>query len=114
MTRPVLTRVLALLVVGVVAAACGFGTGDPSADPPAATGSPGEDGTMTAAEFKSDIQTATNTAEDYWKARFEESGERFRGVRQVVAYTRDGEVDCAGEPVPRTTAVHSPTGDPSG
>ncbi|SNT58613.1 hypothetical protein SAMN05421812_11131 [Asanoa hainanensis] len=113
MTRPVLTRVLALLVVGVVAAACGFSTGDgdPAADPPAATGGPDEDGTMTVGEFKSDIQTATNTAEAYWKARFEESGERFRAVRRVVAYTRDGEINCGGEPVPRNNAVYCPAGD---
>ncbi|MEV4537656.1 neutral zinc metallopeptidase [Asanoa sp. NPDC049518] len=112
MTRPVLTRVLSMLVVAVVAAACGLGTGgDPTADPPAATGSPGEDGTMTAAEFKSDIEGAASSAEGYWNARFQDSGERFRPVRQIVSYTRDGEVDCGGEPVPRNNAVYCPAGD---
>jgi len=115
MTRPVLTRMLAVLVAGVVAAACGFGAGDPTtpeADPPAASdGAGAEDGTMTAAEFKKDIQDATSSAERYWTGRFEESGERFRAVRQIVAYTQDGEVDCAGEPVPRNNAVYCPAGD---
>ena len=118
-TRPVLTRVLAVLVAGVVAAACGFGAGDPTspeADPPAASENAGDpsgddDGTMTAEEFKGDIQDATDSAEAYWSARFKQSGERFTPVRRILSYTRDGEVDCGGEPVPRNNAVYCPAGD---
>ena len=113
MTRPVVVRLLALLVGGAVAVACGLGGGDGAGspqDPPATTGSD-EDGAMTAEEFKSDIQGAKTSAESYWTDRFEQSGERFRPVRQVVPYTRDGEVDCGGEPVPRNNAVYCADGD---
>jgi uncharacterized protein len=112
MTRPVVVRVLALLAAGAVALACGLGEAGapPEEDPPASSRST-EDGTMTAEEFKSDIQDAKSSAESYWTDRFEQSGERFRPVRQVVPYTRDGEVDCGGEPVPRNNAVYCPDGD---
>ncbi|GIF75417.1 neutral zinc metallopeptidase [Asanoa siamensis] len=117
MTRPVLVRVLAVLVAGAVAAACGFGTGDAGAPaPPAATGDAGDpsgdnDGTMTAEEFEADIQDATESAESYWTSVFQQSGERFRAVRRIESYTRDGEIECGGEPVPRNNAVYCPAGD---
>ncbi|MDG4826430.1 neutral zinc metallopeptidase [Asanoa sp. WMMD1127] len=119
MTRPVLTRVLALLVAGLVAVACGIDTGGgtPEENPPAASGDPGgpsgddDDGTMTADEFKNDIQDAAESAEAYWSATFKQSGERFQPVRRIISYTRDGEVDCGGEPVPRNNAVYCPDGD---
>ncbi|MEV0715781.1 neutral zinc metallopeptidase [Asanoa sp. NPDC050611] len=113
MTRPVLMRVLAVMVAGAVAVACGFDTGDPSAPagrPPAATGT-ADDGSMTADEFERDISDATKSAESYWTSVFDQSGERFRPVRRILSYTRDGEVDCGGEPVPRNNAVYCPDGD---
>jgi predicted metalloprotease len=115
MTRPALARMLAIVTVAAVTLACGLGGGDE--DPPAANGPPAttsaadEDGTMTAAEFERDIRGATGRAESYWQGRFEDAGERFAPVRRIVSYTRDGQIDCAGEPVPRNNAVYCPDGD---
>ncbi|MEV4617638.1 neutral zinc metallopeptidase [Asanoa sp. NPDC049573] len=113
MTRTVVMRVLALLAAGAVALACGLGdgAGSPEDNPPAASGGTEEDGTMTAAEFKRDIEGAKTSAEAYWSDVFKQSGERFRPIREVVPYAREGEVDCGGEAVPRNNAVYCPDGD---
>jgi predicted metalloprotease len=117
MTRPAVARLLALLTAGAVAAACGLGgsgdDGGPVAGPPPASPNTtdDDDGTMTAEEFKDDIKGATDSAEGYWDARFKEAGERFVPVREIVAYSREGEVDCGGEPLPRNNAVYCPDGD---
>ena len=116
MTRPAVARLLALLAAAAVAAACGLGgTGDDGAPgagaPPASPNTTDDDGTMTAEEFKGDITSATDSAEGYWTARFKEAGERFVPVREIVAYSREGEVDCGGEALPRNNAVYCPDGD---
>jgi uncharacterized protein len=112
MTRGVVVRVLALLVGGAVAVACGLGeAGAPEEDPPASASSTDDDGTMTVEEFKRDIQGAKSSAETYWTDRFEQSGERFRPVREIVPYSREGQVDCGGEALPRNNAVYCPDGD---
>lgn len=114
-------RVGGLVTALVLALACGAGSGGgqgagQSGNRPATTapsGVPGkqEDGTMTAAEFKSDINGAVDLAEEYWTAQFKNSGERFQPVRRVVAYERDGEVSCAGQGLPRNNAVYCSQGD---
>ncbi|GIG87500.1 neutral zinc metallopeptidase [Plantactinospora endophytica] len=110
-------RLLALGVALVVAGACfagGTGEQDPApGDPgaPAASGTGQADGTMTVDEFRRDIDGAVEVAEQYWTGRFEESGERFQPIRRITAYQRDGEVDCAGQGLPRNNAVYCSAGD---
>jgi hypothetical protein len=74
------------------------------------TGS-GGDGTDTVAEFRRDMVTAQRSAERYWTTVFAAKGETFRPVRRVVAYTRDGEVDCGGEPISANNAAYCSAGD---
>ncbi|MEN3613579.1 neutral zinc metallopeptidase [Plantactinospora sp. ZYX-F-223] len=111
---------LALIVTLVVAGACfagGTGEDDPSVPgdqgTPAASGSAGAgaDGTMSVDEFERDIEGAVRVAEEYWTGRFEAAGERFRPIRRIVTYQRDGEVDCAGQVLPRNNAVYCSAGD---
>ncbi|GAB2949740.1 hypothetical protein GCM10027280_42900 [Micromonospora polyrhachis] len=103
-----------LLTVLVVTLACGLSPngesdGDPGGAPGSSAGS--EDGTMTAAEFERDVEGAVEVAEQYWRQRLAEAGQRFEAIRRVVAYQRDGELACAGESVPRNNAVYCPAGD---
>jgi len=121
MSRSVLARTLAVLVAGVVGLACAVGDGGgrapaPAPERPAASDDAGDprgddDGTMTAAEFENDISGAAQTAESYWAEQFRASGQRFSPVRRIFPYTRDGQVECAGQPVPRNNAVYCPAGD---
>jgi predicted metalloprotease len=107
-------RVAAFVAAFLVAAGCFVGSsedggGDDGADPggqPSA-GATRADGTMTAEEFQQDIGDAVGLAEQYWGGRVR----RFQPVQEVIAYERDGEVDCGGEPVPRNNAVYCPAGD---
>ncbi|MBG0567436.1 neutral zinc metallopeptidase [Actinoplanes aureus] len=70
-----------------------------------------DDGTDTPEEFANDIGASRSVAERYWTAVFRQSGTGFEPIRQVVPYERDGELDCAGEPLPRNNAVYCPAGD---
>ncbi|WP_431931271.1 neutral zinc metallopeptidase [Micromonospora sp. RP3T] len=111
-----------LVVAAVVAAGCmggGLDQGEPQQPTPERSGraaSPGAettraDGTTSVAEFKQDFSDAVAGAEQYWTAQFRSSGERFRPIRRVVAYTRAGEVSCGGQPLPRNNAVYCSAGD---
>ncbi|WP_234359730.1 MULTISPECIES: neutral zinc metallopeptidase [unclassified Plantactinospora] len=109
---------LALIVTLVVAGACfvgGTGGGGPEApDDPGTSGANGTgeaDGTMTVDEFRRDIDGAVRVAEEYWTGRFKASGERFQPIRRITAYQREGEVDCAGQGLPRNNAVYCSAGD---
>jgi uncharacterized protein len=62
-------------------------------------------------EFEDDIAGAAGTAEEYWTEQFRASGERFRPIRRIGAYQRDGEVSCGGQPIPRNNAVYCSAGD---
>lgn len=102
---------LAGFVLALSAAACFVGPDDEGApEPPSsAEATPGEqeDGTMTVEEFQRDIQGAVDVAEGYW-------GERVRGfepVRRIIAYQRDGEVACGGQPLGRNNAAYCSAGD---
>ncbi|WDZ82583.1 neutral zinc metallopeptidase [Micromonospora cathayae] len=62
-------------------------------------------------DFKRDITSAVRSAETYWSAQFEASGQRFQPVRRIIAYTREGEVSCGGQGLPRNNAVYCSAGD---
>ncbi|GAA1587998.1 neutral zinc metallopeptidase [Actinoplanes couchii] len=82
---------------------------DRAADPTVAiTGSVDPDGTDTPEEFEKDIRGSQLIAEQYWEQRL---GGSFQAIRQVIPYERDGEVDCAGQPLPRNNAVYCSAGD---
>lgn len=113
-------RLLASIAAMLVASGCFVapsGEPEPTApderSTPAATGpaEAGADGTMTAEEFQRDIQTAVRVAELYWAGEFRLAGKRFERIRRVSAYQRDGEVECAGEGLPRNNAVYCSAGD---
>lgn len=84
---------------------------DPAApaEPPAGSAAPGEqeDGTMSIDEFQRDIQGAVDVAEEYWDQRVE----GFQPITRIIAYQRDGEVECGGEPLTRNNAAYCSAGD---
>ncbi|MGC4897125.1 neutral zinc metallopeptidase [Micromonospora sp. DT31] len=113
-----------LVVAALVAAGCmgggGWEQGEPQQPAPRQSGQPAStpeaettraDGTTSVAEFQKDIQDARRSAEQYWAAQFRASGERFRPIRRLVPYTREGEVSCAGQGLPRNNAVYCSAGD---
>ena len=105
-----------LLLVAATALACAGGPSGETPDEPsparsAPSGSVDDDGTMSPEEFERDIRTAVKLAEEYWTGQFRAAGERFRPIQQVGTYRRDGEISCAGQPVPRNNAVYCPAGD---
>ncbi|WP_326558593.1 neutral zinc metallopeptidase [Micromonospora sp. NBC_01796] len=105
---------LGLVTVLVVTLACAIGPTTPGEEPaPAPAPSSGEpvDGSGTVEEFERDIPGAVRLAEQYWDERFTESRQRFQPVRRVFAYSRDGEVSCGEQAVPRNNAVYCPAGD---
>ncbi|MBB2944021.1 hypothetical protein FB565_003750 [Actinoplanes lutulentus] len=75
---------------------------------PAPGTSSNEDGTDTPEEFSADIQAAEEIAAEYWAERL---GAGFSPVQQLIAYEREGDVDCSGEPLPRNNAVYCSAGD---
>lgn len=83
-----------------------------SGQPPApkATGSAdlGPEGTDTPEEFARDMQAAQAVAEHYWSQRL---GAGFQPVAEIIAYEREGEVSCAGQPLPLNNAVYCSAGD---
>jgi predicted metalloprotease len=114
------STVVGLVAALVVALACGAGggagnqpRGSDQSSRPASSGPPGkqEDGTMTAEEFQDDARGAVQIAERYWGEQFKASGKSFQPVRRVTTYTRDGQVSCGGQRVPRNNAVYCPDGD---
>jgi hypothetical protein len=62
-------------------------------------------------DFERDASGAVAAAKEYWAAQFEASGQRFQPIRDVIAYRRDGEVDCAGQPLTRNNAAYCGPGD---
>jgi uncharacterized protein len=105
--------VAALVALGCVSAP-GARPEAPTEDAPTVTqttSAKDPDGTKTPAEFKADIVDAKELAEEYWGAQFRESGIRFSPVDQVIAYERNGELDCGGQPLSRNNAAYCAAGD---
>jgi predicted metalloprotease len=88
-------------------------TDDPTTEPatPRATKSVDLEGTDTPEEFASDIKSAQQVAEEYWAQVFQQSGNRFQPVRELIAYEREGEQECGGDPLPRNNAAYCSRGD---
>ncbi len=111
----VLGPVLAALVaLGCVSAPEGeAGPAGEERPAPTATGPAGEDpdGTDTPAEFKADVGDAERVAEAYWKAQFKESELEFEPISQLIAYEREGEVDCGGQGLGLNNAAYCSAGD---
>ncbi|MEU4692783.1 neutral zinc metallopeptidase [Actinoplanes sp. NPDC023714] len=95
--------VLSLLLTGCLPAAS-----PPDVEEPAPAVTANQDGTNTPEEFSRDIQAAEEIAEEYWEQRL---GAGFSPVRRLIPYEREGDVDCAGEPLPRNNAVYCSAGD---
>ena len=114
-----LTRSLAGAAVVIVLAACvSVRSSDGDAPPaasvppsPAASSSERVDGTTTPEEFQEDLTGAMSVAEEYWQARFKESGEQFVPISQLVPYQRRGQVACGSEAIPENNAAYCPAGD---
>jgi predicted metalloprotease len=108
--------VAALVALGCVSAPDRPGSQAPDESETTATPDPsgsgvGPDGTDTPEEFESDINAATQIAEEYWAGVFKDNGLRFRPVSQVVAYEREGELDCGGQPLGLKNAAYCSAGD---
>jgi hypothetical protein len=118
-TRPVVLApvVAALIALGCVSAPgdeAGQGGAEDRAAPAATRTTPaGEDpdGTDTPEEFKADVGDAERVAESYWKAQFKESGLGFQPIAQLIAYEREGEVDCGGQGLGLNNAAYCSAGD---
>lgn len=114
---------LVSLVAAVVAGACfvggqngdggrgGDGTRTQPGSTPASQVGTQEDGTMTAAEFRSDVRDAESLAERYWQEQLTRSGIRFQPIRRVVAYDRAGAVACGSQPLGLNNAAYCSAGD---
>jgi predicted metalloprotease len=104
-----LTRPVALVGALLVAAACVIGSpgGQPDNPRQPATTAPQPN----ASEFESDINGAVTVAEQYWRAQFAAGGRPFEPIRQIVAYRREGEVSCGGQPLGLNNAAYCTVGD---
>jgi uncharacterized protein len=114
-----LVSILAPLTAALVALGCVAAPDGPSSAPdgeaPTVTettaGADDPDGTDTPEEFAADVDDARKLAEEYWDAQFRESGISFSPVSEVIAYERDGEVDCGGQALGRNNAAYCSAGD---
>jgi predicted metalloprotease len=114
-------RVVSLVVAAVLAGACfvgsdseGGGPGGPGGDSGGSPVSPGgeeDDGTMTVAEFRRDIDSASAVAEEYWSGRLSRAGARFQPIRRVIPYDDEGDVACGGQPLGLNNAAYCSAGD---
>ena len=101
-----LPRVVVALVA-LFLIACGIDV--PQTDPqqPDEPRQPGAERSIDPQEFTDDINGAFAVAEKYWSGKIQ----GFRPVREAIAYRRDGEVSCGGQPLPRNNAVYCSDGD---
>jgi hypothetical protein len=121
MPAPRRTRLVALapLVIALIALGCvsvpddATGPGGAAAPTAARTTAAGEDpdGTDTPEEFAADVGDAEQVAEAYWKKEFQASGLKFRPIAQLIAYEREGEVDCGGQGLGLNNAAYCSAGD---
>jgi len=110
--------ILAPLAAGLVALGCVSAPDGPLSAPGEAAPTVTEttegsdpDGTDTPGEFAADIDDARRLAEVYWAAQFRESRLDFEPVARVIAYERDGEIDCGGQALGRNNAAYCSAGD---
>ncbi|GIE87782.1 neutral zinc metallopeptidase [Actinoplanes regularis] len=105
-------RLAAFLTILLLA---GCGTVPPPDDRPApapeVSRSTTLEGTDTREEFVADIQVAQQVAEAYWGQVFDGQNQRFRAVRELIPYEREGEVSCGRDPLPRNNAAYCSAGD---
>lgn len=106
----------ALISLGCVAApeagpAGSSGADAPPADQTEAPAGSDPDGTDTVEEFVADVGDAKTIAERYWAGVFRTSGITFEPVARVIAYEREGEVDCGGQPLGLNNAAYCSAGD---
>jgi len=109
---------LAPVVMALVALGCVSGPPEPAAqnatEPTATSTTPAgddPDGTDTPEEFKADIGDAQRVAEAYWKAEFEASDLDFQPVAKLIAYEREGDVECGGQALGLNNAAYCSAGD---
>lgn len=102
--------VVSIAVTVLVATGCAAGGGRPDGGPKPASPSAGV-AASGRSEFQRDVTDSVAIAENYWRARFAAAGLPFRPVQRVVAYQRDGEVDCGGQPLLRNNAAYCSAGD---
>ena len=99
----------ALLVLLIVGTACFVGRPGEESEPD--TGAPpASGGSIAPDEFEADLEATAASAEEYWKAQFATAGIRFRPVREIIAYRRDREVRCGGQPLGRNNAAYCSAG----
>ncbi|GAA2716851.1 neutral zinc metallopeptidase [Actinoplanes palleronii] len=107
-------RIAAFLVL-LLLAGCGAlppVDDDPTSGPaPATSATVDLDGTDTPEEFAKDIKSAQAVAEQYWKQVFDQMGETFQPVRELIPYEREGEVACGSDPLPLNNAAYCSRGD---
>jgi predicted metalloprotease len=109
---------LATVALALVALGCVSAPREPAgqaapAQTAARTTPAGEDpdGTDTPEEFKADVGDAQRVAEAYWKAEFQSSGLEFQPVAQLIAYEREGDVECGGQALGLNNAAYCSAGD---
>jgi predicted metalloprotease len=112
--------ILAPLAAGLVALGCvsapdgplsAPGGAEPNVTETTAPGGTDPDGTDTPEEFADDVGDARKLAEEYWAAEFRRSRLDFSPVSEVIAYEREGEMDCGGQPLGRNNAAYCAAGD---
>jgi predicted metalloprotease len=101
----------ALVALGCVSAPRGAQPAPAATTRPGATTSADADGTDTPAEFEQDLGSAQQLAESYWKDQFASSGLQFTPISDLIAYERDGEVDCGAQPLGLKNAAYCSAGD---
>jgi uncharacterized protein len=102
-----------LVALGCVSAPDGPLTAPEDAAPTVTETTEGSDpdGTDTPEEFAADIDDARRLAEVYWAAQFRKSRLDFEPVARVIAYEREGEIDCGGQALGRNNAAYCSAGD---
>jgi predicted metalloprotease len=100
-----LARVAVLLTVVLLATSCAIGVRGGRTDP-GSTASQGDP-----QDFRNDLDGAIKVAEQYWTGKFQSAGLQFRPIGKIIPYTRDGEVDCGGQPLTRNNAAYCSAGD---
>ncbi|MEV0897477.1 neutral zinc metallopeptidase [Actinoplanes sp. NPDC049802] len=111
---PLVSLLAAVLAAMLLVACLPTASSEPGPDPvePTATaqvtGSVDPDGTDTPEEFAKDMRASQVVAEQYWGQKL---GGSFQPVSQVLPYREEGEVACAGQPLPLNNAVYCSAGD---